>query len=104
VEPPLFGPSGGTPEIWQPGAACSVCLPGHPPAVVGCPTPDAGPVVQCCSGGCGGGGVAYSPTCTFALVAGDPANAIAAGNCACPVGTVAASDCTAYPKVFCGGG
>jgi hypothetical protein len=76
---------------------------GHPPAVVGCPTPDAGPVGQCCSGGCGGG-VAYSPTCTFALVGGEPANAIAAGNCVCPVGTVSASDCTAYPKVFCGGG
>jgi hypothetical protein len=45
-----------------------------------------------------------SPTCTFALVGGEPANAIAAGNCVCPVGTVSASDCTAYPKVFCGGG
>jgi hypothetical protein len=102
VEPSLFPQAGPGPEMWQPGAACSVCMPSHPLAVVGCPTPDAGPVAECCSGGCGGD-VAYSPACTFALVSGAVSNAVAAGSCVCPVGTVAASQCTAYPKVFCGG-
>jgi len=102
IEPPLVPQPGVSQEIWQPGATCSVCMPGHPLAVVGCATPDAGPVAQCCSGGCGGA-VAFDPACTYSLVAGGLENAASAGNCVCPVGTVAASDCTAYPKVFCGG-
>ena len=86
----------------SPGASCSVCTPGHPMAVVGCPTPDAGVLAWCCSGDA----VAetpVSPTCKLGLVAGEPANAIAPGQCTCPSGSVSAAECTGYPKVFCGG-
>jgi hypothetical protein len=102
VEPPLFGPSEGAAEIWQPGAACSVCLPGHPLAVVGCATPDAGVIASCCQGGCGGD-TAFSAACTYGLVSGEVGNAVAGGNCVCPIGTVSADECSDYPRVFCGG-
>ena len=102
AEPPLLPDRRPPPEIWQPGAVCSVCLPGQPMAVVGCPTPDAGVLAWCCSGGCGGG-APVAPTCKLGLVAGEPANAIAAGKCTCPSGSVSAAECSGYPKVFCGG-
>jgi hypothetical protein len=102
AEPPLFPRAGAPPEIWEPGAVCSVCWPGQHLAVVRCASPDAGVAMPCCFGGCGGSS-AVRPDCKPALVAGDPGSAIAAGVCTCPAGSVWATECTAYPKVFCGG-
>jgi len=104
VDPPLFV-GGATPaELWPSGAVCSVCYSGWPMAVVRCTTPDAGLVSACCAGGCGGATPA-PVSCTFGLRAGDPAtaDAVAAGTCSCPAGSVRAADCSDSPTVFCGG-
>ena len=106
VDPPLFPAPGPAPEVWSPGAACSVCMPGWPLAVVGCATPDAGVVGVCCAGACNGGTPA-SVSCTYGGAvrsAGAGADAVPAGQCRCPTGSVAAPECTAYQGVFCGGG
>ena len=100
IDPPL---AAGTtsPEVWSPGAVCSVCYPGWPMAVVRCTTPDAGLVSPCCASECSG--VTPTPvSCTLALRAGDsaPANAIAAGTCTCPAGSVRAADCGDSPTVL----
>lgn len=107
VNPPLYPQRGVSPELWKPGAVCSVCQPGQPLAVVGCATPDAGLVSMCCAGGCGGG-TPVEQACRFGsgLRAGEAStgNAIPAGQCTCPSGSVHAAECGAYPGVFCGGG
>ncbi|MGZ6163759.1 MAG: hypothetical protein ACXWLS_10545, partial [Myxococcaceae bacterium] len=103
VDPPLFPERPASPEVWMPGAVCSVCTPGQPLAVVGCRTPEDGPEGQCCSGACGGA-IPTSPTCAPALVAGEMGSLVPGGQqCRCPVGSVSAAECSAYPKVFCGG-
>ena len=103
IDPPLLAAGGASPQLWPPGAVCSVCYPGWPLAVVRCTTPDAGLVSPCCATECGGS----TPTpvsCTLALRAGDPAsNAVVPGTCTCPAGSVRAADCSDLPTVFCGG-
>ncbi len=105
ASPPLFPTVSPSVETWVQGAVCDVCLPGQPIAVVRCASPDAG-APACCVGGCGGTTPAF-PQCTFpsGLRAGTaaPQDAVAAGDCVCPAGSVSAAECVSYGSVFCGG-